>query len=93
MQYRVTPRSIILIIDSAQFDSARSCMEIRKNMNISVKMETKFETILTRWSVAQTGSNDEKTRSRKSRWTVPLKVHKQKFQQQKIICAFHKYEM
>ena len=34
--------------------------------------KTKFENILTHWSVAQTSWNDEKTRSRKSRWTIPL---------------------
>ena len=34
---------------------------------------TKFENILTHRSVAQAGSNDEKTRGRKSRWTVPLR--------------------
>ena len=35
--------------------------------------ETKFENILTHWSVAQAGSNDEKkTWGEKSRWTVPL---------------------
>ena len=30
--------------------------------------------ILTHWSVAQAGLNDEKTRGRKSRWIVPLKI-------------------
>ena len=34
--------------------------------------ETQNETILTHWSVAQAGSNDEKTGGRKPRWTVPL---------------------
>ena len=34
--------------------------------------EAKNEIILTHWSVAQAGSNDEKTGVRKSRWTVPL---------------------
>ena len=33
---------------------------------------TKFENILTQWSVAQGGLNDEKTGSRKSCWIVPL---------------------
>ena len=35
--------------------------------------ETKYENILTHWSVAQAGRNEEKTRGRKSRWTVPLR--------------------
>ena len=35
---------------------------------------TKIENSLTHWSVAQTGSNDEKTGSRKYCWTVPLKM-------------------
>ena len=34
---------------------------------------TKLETILTRWSVAQAGSNDEKNWGQKSRWTVPFR--------------------
>ena len=34
--------------------------------------ETKFENILTHWSVAQASSNDEKNGGPKSRWTVPL---------------------
>ena len=34
--------------------------------------ETKIENILTPWSVAQAGMNDEKTRGQKSRWIVPL---------------------
>ena len=34
--------------------------------------ETKNETFLTHWSVAQAGSNDEKNGGRKSCWTVPL---------------------
>ena len=34
--------------------------------------QTKNETILIHWSVAQAGLNDEKTGGRKSRWTVPL---------------------
>ena len=37
-------------------------------------LDTKFENILTHWSVAQAGSSDEKNRGRKSRWTVPLSV-------------------
>ena len=32
----------------------------------------KTENILTHWSVAQAGSNDEKNGGQKSRWTVPL---------------------
>ena len=35
--------------------------------------ETKNENILNHWSVAQAGSNGEKTRGQKSRWTVPFK--------------------
>ena len=34
----------------------------------------KNETILTQWSVAQAGLNDEKNWGRKSRWTVPLRL-------------------
>ena len=29
--------------------------------------------MLTHWSVAKAGSNDEKTGDRKSRWTVPVR--------------------
>ena len=43
------------------------------NLEYLCENETKFENILTHRSVAQAGSNDEKTRGRKSRWTVPLK--------------------
>ena len=32
----------------------------------------KIKNILTHWSLAQASSNDEKTGSQKSRWTVPL---------------------
>ena len=35
--------------------------------------ETKIENVLTCWSVAQAGSNDEKNGGPKSRWTVPLR--------------------
>ena len=35
--------------------------------------KTEFENILTHWSEAEAGSNDEKTRGPKSRWTVPSK--------------------
>ena len=34
--------------------------------------ETEFKNILTHWSEAEAGSNDEKTRGPKYRWTVPL---------------------
>ena len=34
--------------------------------------QTKIENILTHWSVAQAGSNDEKNGGRKSCWTVLL---------------------
>ena len=34
--------------------------------------ETKFETILTHWSVVKAGSKMKKTRGRKSGWTVPI---------------------
>ena len=40
---------------------------------ISLRKRNKKQTILTPWSVAQAGSNDEKTGGRKSRWTVPLR--------------------
>ena len=43
----LTPRSIILCWDSEKYEY------LSEN-------ETKFETILTHWSVAQAGSNDEK---------------------------------
>ena len=33
---------------------------------------TKIENILIHWSVAQAGSNEEKTGYRKYRWTVPI---------------------
>ena len=35
--------------------------------------KSKIENILTHWSVAQAGSNDEKTEGRKSCWTVSLR--------------------
>ena len=34
--------------------------------------ETKNKIILTHWTMAQAGLNDEKTGGQKSRWTVPL---------------------
>ena len=34
--------------------------------------ETKIENVLTCWSVAQVGSNDEKNGGPKSHWNVPL---------------------
>ena len=37
------------------------------------KNETKIEIVLTCWSVAQAGLNDEKNGGLKSRWTVPLR--------------------
>ena len=43
-------------LDSAQYDTARRFGKIR----ISRRNKTKFETILSHWSVAQAGSNDEK---------------------------------
>ena len=43
--------------------------------NNLIENNTKFENILTHWSVAQAGSSDEKNRGRKSRWTVPLSVN------------------
>ena len=46
------------------------------NLEYLCENETKFENILTHRSVAQAGSNDEKTRGRKSRWTVPLIITK-----------------
>ena len=56
----LTLRSIILRGDSEKFEYLS-------------EDETKNENILTHWSVAQAGSNDEKkTGGRKSRWTVPL---------------------
>ena len=36
--------------------------------------ETKFENILTHWSVAQAGSNDEKNGGQKYPWTVSLSI-------------------
>ena len=35
--------------------------------------ETKIANVLTCWSVAQAGSNDEKKGGPKSRWIVPLR--------------------
>ena len=65
-QYRVTLRSMIL--RRAWLRAVWYCREsISKNSNIS----TKIKTILTHYSVAQAGSNYEKT-GQKSRWTVPL---------------------
>ena len=43
-------------------------------MIIRLYYETKYENILTHWSVAQVGSNNEKNRGRKSRWTAPLSL-------------------
>ena len=42
-------------------------------MNISAKTKQNAKNILTHWSEAEAGSNDEKTRGPKSRWTVPLR--------------------
>ena len=42
------------------------------NIGLEIDHHAKNENILTHWSVAQAGSNDEKNGGRKSRWTVPL---------------------
>ena len=60
-----------IILQGTWLRAVYYCAELRKNTNISG--ETKNETILTHWSVAQAGSNDEKNWGRKSYWTVPLK--------------------
>ena len=68
------------MIDSTQYDTARNltprsiilCRTPEKYKYLS-KNETKNETILTHWSVAQAGSNDEENGGPKSRWTVPLR--------------------
>ena len=62
--------------------------EIHKNANNSVK--TKIENILTHWSVAQAGSNDEKTGGRKSRWTVPFNSRRKNLWNI-LICALDFY--
>ena len=43
--------------------------------------ETKFETILTHWSIDKAGSNDEK----KSRWIVPFKNRKTNYVKKTLI--------
>ena len=47
--------------------------EIQKNSNNSAKSQNRKHTVLTHWSLAQAGLNDEKNGGRKSRWTVPFK--------------------
>ena len=44
------------------------------NIGLEIDHHAKNENILTHWSVAQAGSNDEKNGGRKSRWTVPLNI-------------------
>ena len=56
-------------VDSAQYHSAWSIFDTKNRIS---RKTTKIENILTHWSVARAGSNDEKTRGRKSRWTVSL---------------------
>ena len=69
----------IVIIDSAQYEAARRLTlrsmilsEDSEKLEYLSKNETKNENILNHWSVAQAGSNGEKTRGQKSRWTVPF---------------------
>ena len=61
VQYKVNPCSMIL--QRVNFENLEHFGEI----------STKIKTILTHYSVAQAGSNYEKT-GRKSRWTVPLNM-------------------
>ena len=67
---------IKFFFDSAQYHTycAESIFFIL-NYEYLGENKTEFENILTHWSVDQTGSNDEKTRGRKSRWTVPLNIY------------------
>ena len=67
-------------LDSAQYHTARTLTQLSmilrgtsKKFEYLGENKTEFENILTHCSVAQAGSNDEKTGGRKSRWTVPLR--------------------
>ena len=67
--------------DSAQYDTAQNLtlrsMILRgtsEKLEYLGKNKTKNENVLTHWSVAQAGSNYEKTGGRKSRWTVLLSI-------------------
>ena len=54
------------------FDNINQQAEITTLAWKLITFHAKNENILTHWSVAQAGSNDEKNGGRKSRWTVPL---------------------
>ena len=56
------------LLDSAQYDTARNLTQrsiilrgTSKKFEYLSENETEFENILTRWSVAQAGSKDEKS--------------------------------
>ena len=65
---------IKFFFDSAQYDTAGSQYFFKLYYDYLSENITKFENILTHWSVDQAGSNDKKTRGRNSRWTVPLRI-------------------
>ena len=50
-------------------------MTPRSMIRISGRKRNQNENIVTHWSVAQTGSNDENTGGWKSRWPVPLELY------------------
>ena len=56
---KMIPRSKIL--RGTWLRAVSYCVELRKTMNISAKTKPKKENILTHWSEAQAGSNDEKS--------------------------------
>ena len=51
------------------------CEELRKKLNISAKTTPKTKPLLTHWSVAQAGSNDEKNWKLKISLDCPFKKH------------------
>ena len=67
-------------LDSAQYDTARNLTQRRiilrrtsKKFEYLGENETEFENILTHWSVAQAGSNDEKNWGSKISLDCPFK--------------------
>ena len=60
-------------MDSAQYDTAQSQFFSILNCEYLGENETKFENMLTRWSVAQTSSNDEKNWGSKILLDCPFK--------------------
>ena len=82
-------------LDSAQYDTVQNwlravwyCAELRKKLNISGKTTPKTKPLLTHWSVAQAGSNDEKNWKLKILLDCPFKNH-QNYMKQRNYKPWH----